>query len=80
MAAGYLIDQAGLKGTQLGGACISDKHANFIINLGEATAEDVYSLIRLAKQKVAKEFNINLELEVKLIGFPKDMLNEIYYV
>ena len=80
LAAGYLIDQAGLKGTQLGGACISDKHANFIINLGEATAEDVYSLIHLAKQKVAKEFNINLELEVKLVGFPKDMLNEIYYV
>ena len=75
-----MIDQAGLKGTQLGGACFSDKHANFIFYLGEATAEDVYSLIRLAKQKVAKEFNINLELEAKLIGFPKDMLNEIYYV
>ena len=80
LAAGYLIDQAGLKGVQRGGACISKKHANFIINLGEATAKDVYYLIYLAKQKVAEKFNINLELEVKLIGFPKSMLNEIYYV
>ena len=77
LAAGYLIDKAGLKGTQRGGACISEKHANFIINLGEATAEDVFYLIRLAKQKVAKEFNVNLELEVKLVGFPKTMINEI---
>ena len=77
LSAGYLIDKAGLKGTQRGGACISEKHANFIINLGEATAEDVFYLIRLAKQKVAKEFNVNLELEVKLVGFPKTMINEI---
>ena len=80
LAAGHLIDQAGLKGTQRGGACISKKHANFIINLGEATAEDVFYLIRLAKQKVSEEFDINLELEVKLVGFPQSMMNEIYYV
>ena len=80
LSAGYLIDQAGLKGTRRGGACISNKHANFIINLGEATAEDVFYLIRLAKQKVAKKFDIKLKLEVKLIGFPKSMMNEIYYV
>ena len=79
LAAGYLIDQAGLKGTQQGGACISEKHANFIINIGDATAEDVFYLICLAKQKVAEEFNINLELEVKLIGFPKSMMNVICY-
>ncbi len=77
LAAGYLIDQAGLKGTQRGGACISKKHANFIINLGEATADDVFYLIRLAKKKVAKAFDINLELEIKLVGFPKSMMNEI---
>ena len=76
LAAGYLIDQAGVKGTRQGGACISKKHANFIINLGEATAKDVYYLILLAKQKVAEKFNINLELEVKLVGFPKSMMNE----
>ena len=80
LAAGYLIDQAGLKGTQRGGASISEKHANFIINLGEATAKDVFYLILLAKQKVAEKFNINLELEVKLVGFPKSMIDEIYYV
>ena len=79
LSAGYLIDQAGLKGTRRGGACISNKHANFIINLGEATAEDVFYLIHLAKQKVTEEFDINLELEVKLVGFPKAMMNEIYY-
>ena len=80
LAAGYLIDQAGLKGTQQGGACISKKHANFIINLGEATADDVFYLIRLAKKKVAEVFDINLELEIKLVGFPKSMMNEIQNV
>ncbi len=80
LAAGYLIDKAGLKGTHRGGACISEKHANFIINIGEATAQDVYYLIRLAKNKVAEKFDVNLELEVKLIGFPKSMMNDIYYV
>ena len=69
-----------MKGTQHGGACISNKHANFIINLGEATAEDVFYLIRLAKKKVAEKFDVNLELEVKLVGFPKSMMNEIYNV
>ena len=80
LAAGYLIDKSGLKGTLRGGACISKKHANFIINLGEATAEDVFYLIRLAKEKVAEKFDIKLELEVKLIGFPESMINEIYNV
>jgi len=79
MAAGYLIDQAGLKGTNYGGASISDKHANFIINTGNATASDVFHLIVLAKQKVAEKFNINLELEVKLIGFPQKMTQAFYY-
>ena len=80
LAAGYLIDQAGLKGSQRGGACISKQHANFIINLGEATAEDVFYLILLAKQKVAEKFDVNLKLEVKLVGFPKSMMDEIYHV
>ena len=79
LAAGYLIDEAGLKGTSHGGATISEKHANFIVNSGEATAEDVFSLIKLAKLKVAEKFNINLELEVKLIGFPKTMTQDIGY-
>ena len=79
LAAGYLIDEAGLKGISRGGASISEKHANFIVNMGGATAADVFYLIKLAKQKVAAKFNINLELEVKLIGFPKTMTEDIGY-
>ena len=79
LAAGYLIDKTGLKGTEWGGAAISEKHANFIVNMGDATAADVLYLIKLAKKYVAKKFHINLELEVKLIGFPKSMTQDIYY-
>ena len=79
LAAGYLIDKTGLKGTERGGAAISEKHANFIVNMGDATAADVLYLIKLAKKYVAKKFHINLELEVKLIGFPKSMTQNIYY-
>ena len=78
-AAGYLIDKAGLKGTNKGDAIISEKHANFIVNLGNATASDVFDLILLAKKKVAEKFNINLELEIKLIGFSKDLNKTNYY-
>ena len=79
LAAGYLIDKTGLKGTERGGAAISEKHANFIVNMGDATAADVLYLIKLAKKYVANKFYINLELEVKLIGFPKSMTQDIYY-
>lgn len=79
LAAGYLIDKTGLKGTERGGAAISEKHANFIVNMGDATAADVLYLIKLAKKYVAEKFHINLELEVKLIGFPKSMIQDIYY-
>ena len=79
LAAGYLIDKTGLKGTVRGGAAISEKHANFIVNMGDATAADVLYLIKLAKKYVAEKFHINLELEVKLIGFPKSMTQDIYY-
>ena len=79
LPAGYLIDKTGLKGTERGGAAISEKHANFIVNMGDATAADVLYLIKLAKKYVAKKFHINLELEVKLIGFPKSMTQDIYY-
>ncbi len=79
LAAGYLIEKAGLKGINYGGASISDKHANFIVNIGNATAADVFHLIVLVRQKVAEKFNINLELEVKLIGFPEKLKQEVYY-
>jgi UDP-N-acetylmuramate dehydrogenase len=66
--AGFLIDQAGLKGARIGGAQISPKHANFIVNLGKAKATDVKALIDLAQQQVRERFGVKLELEIELIG------------
>lgn len=67
-SAGYLIDKAGLKGKKIGGAMISDMHANFILNGGNAKSEDVVNLIQLAKDEVFKKFGVHLTLEVKIIG------------
>jgi UDP-N-acetylmuramate dehydrogenase len=61
---GYLIEKCGLKGKRIGNAQISLQHANFIVNLGGAKAKDVLQLIKLAKQKVKKMFNINLQQEI----------------
>jgi UDP-N-acetylmuramate dehydrogenase len=66
--AGRLIEAAGLKGTQIGNAEISTKHANFFINHGQTHAQDMKALIDLAKKTVAEKFGVNLELEVELIG------------
>ncbi len=66
--AGRLIEAAGLKGLQIGGAQISSLHANFFINLGGATAQDVYRLIRTAQHIVREQTGIQLELEVELVG------------
>ena len=66
--AGRLIDAAGLKGTRIGDAQISALHANFFINHGRASAADIFSLIGLARQAVADQFGINLELEIELVG------------
>ena len=74
-AAGYYIDQAGLKGTKVGDAEISPKHANFFVNHGKARASDIVKLIIQAKKAVKKEFGISLELEVKTIGFQKEAFN-----
>lgn len=67
-SAGQLIDMAGLKGVRVGGAEISAKHANFIINTGGASASDILELMQLAQKKVFDKFNINLEPEVKIVG------------
>lgn len=67
-SAGRLIDECGLKGFSVGGAEISSLHANFIINTGRATAEDVLSLMSIVKEKVYKEKNILLEEEIRYIG------------
>ena len=66
--AGYLIDTAGLKGFRVGDAAISEKHANFFINDGQATAEDVRALIAEAWNSVRDQFGIEMELEVELVG------------
>ena len=67
-SAGYLIDQCGLKGTKIGGAMISKKHANFIVNLKRATCSDVLSLISICKEKVRERFEIELEEEIIKVG------------
>ena len=66
--AGRLIEAAGLKGARQGQAQISEKHANFIVNLGGARAADVLALIELARRRVLAATGIDLELEVQLVG------------
>ncbi len=66
--AGRLIEQAGMKGTTHGKAQISQRHANFIVNLGGASAADVIALIVEARQRVREQFGVTLELEVELRG------------
>lgn len=63
-----LIDDAGLKGYSVGGAKISEKHAGFIINTGNATAQDVLELVEYVKEKVSEKFEKMIELEIKIVG------------
>ncbi len=66
--AARLIEAAGLKSSCVGGACVSEKHANFIINTGAASAADIEALIEKIKQRVKVEYDIGLVREVKIIG------------
>ena len=66
--AGFLIENAGLKGKRIGGAIVSPQHANFILNDGTATARDVRALIELVRATVYERFKIMLELEIELVG------------
>jgi UDP-N-acetylmuramate--alanine ligase len=66
--AGKLIDELGLKGTRVGGAAVSDVHGNFIVNEGNATAQDVLNLIEIIKQRAKSARGIELETEVQIIG------------
>ncbi len=68
--AGRLIESCGLKGYHIGGACVSEKHANFIINRGGATAADIEALIAHVRATVARECGIDLIPEVRIIGEP----------
>lgn len=66
--AGKLIEEAGLKGFQIGGAKISEMHGNFIVNAGNATAKDVLDLIQYIKDKIEHLFGVKMETEVEIIG------------
>ncbi len=68
--AARLIEAAGLKGTCIGAACVSTKHANFIVNTGGARAADIEALIRLVADTVARTQGVRLEPEVRIVGEP----------
>ena len=66
-SAGYLIESVGLKGYRLGNMAFSSIHANFLVNMGGGTFDEATKLIKLAVDKVKKEFNIELELEIQIV-------------
>jgi UDP-N-acetylmuramate dehydrogenase len=63
---GRLVDEAGLKGRTVGGAQVSPKHGNFIVNTGSATASDVLELVRIVQESVFERFGVQLEMEAKV--------------
>lgn len=67
-SAGRVVEAAGLKGVSVGDACVSTKHANFIVNQGKARATDVLALIRKVRAQVARKTGVKLALELKLVG------------
>lgn len=69
--AGKLIEDLGLKGKKIGGAEVSTKHANFIINTGKATSDDIKNLIEEIQRKVKEEYNINLKVEQEFVNWEK---------
>ncbi len=76
--AGRLIERAGLKGMSVGGARVSEKHANFIVNTGSATAADIHALMRLVQRRVAEICGVVLDPEVRLLGtWPATQLEDV---
>ena len=67
-SAGRLVEAAGLKGARIGDAQVSEKHANFMVNVGHARAEDVLALIKKVRAAVKKQSGVSLELELKVVG------------
>lgn len=63
-----LIDKCNLKGCNVGDAYVSEMHAGFIVNKGNATARDVLTLVEIIKEKVHEEFNVDIELEIEVLG------------
>ncbi|MDI6802395.1 MAG: UDP-N-acetylmuramate dehydrogenase [Bacteroidota bacterium] len=74
--AAKLIEEAGLKGTRLGAAQISEKHGNFIVNLGDCSANDIIQLINIVRKTVYSKNKIKLIPEIKLVGFNNEVLDE----
>lgn len=66
--AGKLIERAGLKGYRVGGVAVSEQHANFLVNLGDATAGDVLTLIEYIQGEVERQFGVELDLEIEVLG------------
>jgi UDP-N-acetylmuramate dehydrogenase len=77
LPAAKFIEEAGLRGSKSGNAQISEKHANFIVNLGDASSTDVLDLIICVHKTVLEKSGVSLDLEVKLLGFPEENLKEI---
>ncbi|MDP6433650.1 MAG: UDP-N-acetylenolpyruvoylglucosamine reductase, partial [Candidatus Scalindua sp.] len=61
-----LIEKANLKGQKVGGAVVSEKHANFIVNTGNATSADILELIKIIKETIKKKYNVSLEQEIQI--------------
>lgn len=76
-AVSRLVDQAGLKGYQVGQAKVSKKHAGFVINIDKATSKDIYLLIRHIQQVLYKTYNVNSRIELNLVNFTEDK-NDIF--
>jgi UDP-N-acetylmuramate dehydrogenase len=70
LTSGQMLDRAGMKGMREGGAMVSERHANFFLNVNHATAQDVLSLISTAQKRVFEQFGIQLEPEVRYVGEP----------
>jgi UDP-N-acetylmuramate dehydrogenase len=73
-SAAELVDGAGLRGKSIGDAQISEEHANYIVNAGQATAQDVLLLIALVEDQVRRSFGVDLELEIEVIGVSQESL------
>ena len=71
--AARLIESCGLKGFRIGGACVSEKHANFIVNLGDASARDIERLVAAVREQVLQQRGVSLEPEVRIVGEPADL-------
>ncbi|MDT8435495.1 MAG: FAD-binding protein [Gemmatimonadota bacterium] len=76
-AAWELVDRVGMRGARRGGACITDKHANFIANLGGATAADVLDLMRETRRRVREETGVELRPEIRFWGFTREELESV---